>query len=946
MKKVLLILTTLLIGYFTTNAQQYTTIFEDDFESYDEGTNLTNEGYIVWAGTASVATIGGAFEGDKYGKSDVSKNEFYFRKEFTLEAGKTYRWEITTKIQDGAKHVLSVVPANVYVNAKTDVLNASDWVTTTIDFTVVEGSENVTLALYRWARKIVYFDNFVLKELIPTAEISLTDDGEILEGAEDGEVINVSLTNDTFVETLTPANWTATGLPAGVTIDNISRVSSNSATITLAGNTTIDYDMNITDAVISVSAGELVASNLDVSATGITFTAVIEDPFIFVTDDGQIVEGAEDGEILTVNLINDIFDVSVTPTNWTASNLPAGVVIKTITRIDDNNVTVELSGNATNDYDADIVDVSISVSSDEFATYGKSLSTSGGVTFTATVEVISITIAEDGEILEGAEDGEIITVQVVNDVFTSSVTATGFAAQHLPAGVSLGTVNRVNDNTVEINLSGNATADYDTDITNVQITVKASELVDSNDDVTANTGVTLTAVIEPSLTLSFDGEILEGEEDGEILTVNITDGTFAATLTLANWTAENLPDGVTLGSVTKISDTSVAVKLSGNSSSDYDADITGTKIIVGADEIATFSESVNVSGDVVFTARIEGTFTTIFEDTFEDYDVGTDLTSLGYIVWEGTAKISTVDAYEGEKYGKSDDSKINFAFRKDITLEAGKTYMLQITTKIAEEKPYKIQVHPKDLYEALWVTASNTDWETHTIVFTVEEGNEDITLAVYRWAKTVVSFDNITLKVEGEVLPAEIAIADDGNITEGAEDGEKITVTLTNDTFVETLTTGNWTVNNLPEDVSVDAVNRVDDTTVEIVLSGNTTGDYDADITDVEVVVAAAELANSLVAVSANTGVTFTAVVETSIANNKLMNLNIYPNPVTDVLNINSDTEILSVNVYNVQGKLMLQKANQKNTSATLNFAHLKSGMYFIIIEHTDNKIVTRKVMK
>lgn len=163
MKNFLLFVFAMFFSISAMNAQ--TVVFEDGFESYEHGYNLVDADYVVWEGTASVTDVTAegvtatANSGDKFGKSDAGKNNFYLRKTFTLEAGKTYTWEVATKMQDGVKHVLQVNPVDTY--QKVEVFNA-DWQTHSVQFTVQEGFEEVTLAVYRWAKKVVSFDDFKL----------------------------------------------------------------------------------------------------------------------------------------------------------------------------------------------------------------------------------------------------------------------------------------------------------------------------------------------------------------------------------------------------------------------------------------------------------------------------------------------------------------------------------------------------------------------------------------------------------------------------------------------------------------------------------------------------------------------------------------------------------------------------------------------------------------
>ncbi len=162
MKKVIL-LSIALIASFSLMSQ--TVIFEDNFEAYAADSNLVGAGYKVWEGTALVVdSAAAAYEGSKYAVSDVSKNDFQLRRTVALEAGKTYTLTIATKSQDGAKHFVNILPGgDVYGDAKIECTNA-DWQLHTTTFTVVEGKENVTIAIYRWPKKVVCVDAIKLIE--------------------------------------------------------------------------------------------------------------------------------------------------------------------------------------------------------------------------------------------------------------------------------------------------------------------------------------------------------------------------------------------------------------------------------------------------------------------------------------------------------------------------------------------------------------------------------------------------------------------------------------------------------------------------------------------------------------------------------------------------------------------------------------------------------------
>ena len=82
-----------------------------------------------------------------------------------------------------------------------------------------------------------------------------------------------------------------------------------------------------------------------------------------------------------------------------------------------------------------------------------------------------------------------------------------------------------------------------------------------------------------------------------------------------------------------------------------------------------------------------------------------------------------------------------------------------------------------------------------------------------------------------------------------------------------------------------------------------------------------------------------------SISENELQNLiDIYPNPVKDILFIKNNTgiEIEKIKVYNILGKVVLRENNSFNH---LNLSDLTSGILFVKIA-TENGIITKKIIK
>lgn len=71
--------------------------------------------------------------------------------------------------------------------------------------------------------------------------------------------------------------------------------------------------------------------------------------------------------------------------------------------------------------------------------------------------------------------------------------------------------------------------------------------------------------------------------------------------------------------------------------------------------------------------------------------------------------------------------------------------------------------------------------------------------------------------------------------------------------------------------------------------------------------------------------------------------LSVYPNPVKDILSINSDSQILSVSVYNLAGQEMI---NMTDVTNGVNMTSLTSGVYVLRVTLKEGKVKTFKIIK
>ncbi len=246
------------------------------------------------------------------------------------------------------------------------------------------------------------------------------------------------------------------------------------------------------------------------NSIGSTITMSVTVAGVTATFDAAAVESNLDSRSINVTLSGTTFaDNSLDAANFTLNNTPAGLSVESVSYTDTTHCTVNLAYDG--DFDSDVSTLGLTIASAELAV-SNDLSSLSNLPVTAVNDAESITITDDGEILEGAEDGEMITVTLTGGVFSSSLTAGNWTVTNLPAGVSVAAVSRTSATVAAITLTGNASVDYDTDITNVTVECTTDEYVDSTGDaaLSVNTGVAFTATVETTTTTVHKGETGSG----------------------------------------------------------------------------------------------------------------------------------------------------------------------------------------------------------------------------------------------------------------------------------------------------------------------------------------------------------------------------------------------------------------------------------------------------
>lgn len=232
-----------------------------------------------------------------------------------------------------------------------------------------------------------------------------SDADGIVEEQENGEIIALSVTNNTLVDNLDAAQWSINNLPQGVSIGSIQRIDDNRAEITLAGNSSVDFDADLTDLILTVEGSQFVQAQLPntVSALAPVITAQVEtvtftNLSLVGNADNQVYEGSELGKQIRVELINNSFTTELNKNHWIANNLPSGLDF-TLTRISDTEVIFEIIGTAESYANLNKV-VTLAISQDAFSNidpelFGQS-AMSTAITFVAN-KIYNVTLSADGQ---------------------------------------------------------------------------------------------------------------------------------------------------------------------------------------------------------------------------------------------------------------------------------------------------------------------------------------------------------------------------------------------------------------------------------------------------------------------------------------------------------------------------------------------------------------------
>ncbi|MBD3408584.1 MAG: hypothetical protein GF419_00100, partial [Ignavibacteriales bacterium] len=645
------------------------------------------------------------------------------------------------------------------------------------------------------------------------------------DGAEatlDADAIIVDIGGGTFNASETDlAYFVASGTAvtdAGVTLESVTFVDTHKVRIEVSWDGT-DFDVakTLTIRVAPPAYGD----GTDTLAANITITPTVEPVLVVISHPTGLSETQLD--TVFVELISETWaDATLDPSNFLLNNRPLGVGVERVDYVDPTHAKIVLDYDGT-DFDSDITNFNVTVRDDEFSLAGPDV-TSNNLTITAipdNPETISLAWTQAGMgVEENLLRNDTLRVTLANGTFfasqatLSNVNESGDAVTD--AHVYLDGVIFVDDKTLLIPLTLIDSVDFDADKT-LTITIDADAYNEGTTDLTASIPIIHSAeTATVSITPIGVAQLTEGNVANRPVAIKLNSDTWAGgAVTLANFTLNGAPPGVTLASVFYV-DADSAYGVLAFDGTDFDSDYSIDVTVAAAQTTSSATDVTSNSLTILANADAES-----ISISFRD-PPGTN------------GQKSTIDAevlvvtISGGTFDAANIDLINVLGSGEATTAAG----------VSLEAATYVDKHTIHIPLA-W---DGTDYTT------------DVTLDIEILAPGYddnASGSSLTASVVLPVNPA-ITISHPTGLTESNIVATSITLSVANDQFADaTLNKANFTAINAPTGLAIDSVVYVDARTATVYLS-YPGYDFDVDYPDFAIVAAAAEFTTTSSSLESN----------------------------------------------------------------------------------------------
>ena len=487
-----------------------------------------------------------------------------------------------------------------------DLALAFDGTDFDVDFTTV----NVTIAGVELTLGTpLTSDDLTITAIVEAAILTITPDIAMDESNLDDRVLTLTLSNETFFDaTLNQINFTLNNVPTGTTIESVSYTDANNADLALVFDGT-DFDIDYTTVNVTIAGAEL---NLAAPLTSddLTITAIVEAAILTIIPNVAMDESNLDATVLTLTLTNEtFFDATLNQINFTLNNVPTGTTIESVVYTDANNADLALAFDGT-DFDVDYTTVNVTIDGAELNLAAPL--TSDDLTITAVIETPVLILTVDSFLTEPTLDSRSLNLILSNETYADNVfDVNNFTLNEAPAGLTIDTLIYISVNNITLEFAFDGT-DFDLDSTHFSVTIAGAELTGAS-DLTSNETTIYAHDEIAAIIITSDTIMTEDNLDDRYLSISVINEQFMDdTLSITNFSLNNVPTGTTIDSVT-YADSVNAVLYIAFDGTDFDVDYTTVNVTIDS---AEFIGGVDrTSNDLTIIANPETPQLTVTSDT-------------------------------------------------------------------------------------------------------------------------------------------------------------------------------------------------------------------------------------------------------------------------------------------------------------------------------------------
>jgi len=431
----------------------------------------------------------------------------------------------------------------------------------------LNGNLKAYAAWWLWAKLAGWDDgsNFAL---------NITADEPMNECNLDSRSLNITITGDTFIDDqLANGNFQLNGAPSTTTIESITYIDSENASLALAFDGT-DFDVDINNFSITISGAELTGDN-DLTSNELIISANNE--VLEIEAEVSLFETNLDDGVINLSLTDESFsDDQLDNGNFQLNNVPPGTSIESVVYTDATHAVLNLTFDGT-DFDTNFEHFSVTISTNEL-TGCHDLTSNELIIESIDEDSPYLTISVDEQLTEHNLNEGVVHLSLTNVTFIDGTfDLTNFYLNNEPTGCTIEGITYLTNSTADLNLAFDGT-DFDNDYTQVTVTIKSEELSIGN-DLTSNTLI-IDSELEPAAQASVSADMIESQLDGAIILLELDDETFIANCSSTDeFILKNVPNGVTIASIECRSDTEVSLTMTFDGT-DFDSDSTNFYILI------------------------------------------------------------------------------------------------------------------------------------------------------------------------------------------------------------------------------------------------------------------------------------------------------------------------------------------------------------------------------